>query len=868
MSESAAVPGHAPARSLVSIVRRNDLFARMAGDLENRLVTVTAPAGYGKTELLALIWRSARRRGQCAIWIDLQKGWGRTEVAQALASALATSPGELEAVLNAASAEAPVTLIFDKAEMTEDGAEAIDWLLDQISAGVRIAVSGRRLPRLRLSRMRMRGLLAEYGPEDLAFDRGEMQQILGQRLRPEVFERAADTLAGWPALVQLAAQILARDTRVSTQKMVLDGTHPILRDFIVEEVMPELGDVERALMRASRDLLDFTPEIVLDLAGRPHDLENLAITERMPPLILANGQRAGWFRRHPVVGAALEACLDETAEERSIRLQHASRLFAARGHLEQAVLYASMAGDYQLAVRTIEAAGGADLFLRAGLLVLRGIMHAVPHDVVRTTPSLRLCRAVLLAKSGLIQEARSTIRTMKDELGAGQIVGDRRLEALLEHLSSLFDVYEDRRLDRPWTDRLEQMIADTPAEETWRLGWIHNSLAIAYTRSVDLDLAQRHAQRALQCYRDEGSVYPQIFMLVHLSFIGLQANRMDDAWTYGRDAENLIRSRQWADENLLAIAQVPLAALCYVKGDVNGARDMLERALPVMAAGEGWVDFFAVGYVTLARAHYSLNRSAAGLSLARDALAQGGGVAEARGLPRLRTALALAEIELLTQAGQFDEAASLARRLPDTETVEVWRTRREWAEAQLAMARLALRTGAVAEAGSRLQAVTAWAGDRPEWQGVMLRVSLLEIERACLGEDQRAALVWLEAAARSAAAGGQVQQAHDETGLPNLVRALVRRVGIGKLSPVAAELVTRIARGPATEGGLLSPRETEILRLLDEGLSNKMIARRLDLSEATVKFHMKNLFAKLGVGRRSLAVAVARTNGLIKPTDV
>jgi LuxR family maltose regulon positive regulatory protein len=61
-----------------------------------------------------------------------------------------------------------------------------------------------------------------------------------------------------------------------------------------------------------------------------------------------------------------------------------------------------------------------------------------------------------------------------------------------------------------------------------------------------------------------------------------------------------------------------------------------------------------------------------------------------------------------------------------------------------------------------------------------------------------------------------------------------------------------------TQEGLFSLRELDVLRELQKGLSNKEIARALALSEATVKFHLKNLFGKLGVSRRGMAVVVAK----------
>ena len=70
-----------------------------------------------------------------------------------------------------------------------------------------------------------------------------------------------------------------------------------------------------------------------------------------------------------------------------------------------------------------------------------------------------------------------------------------------------------------------------------------------------------------------------------------------------------------------------------------------------------------------------------------------------------------------------------------------------------------------------------------------------------------------------------------------------------------------ISRAQAPGG--LSARETEILTLIAEGLSNKEIARSLDIGPETVKSHLKSIFTKLGVERRAQAVSRAQTLGLV-----
>jgi LuxR family maltose regulon positive regulatory protein len=67
----------------------------------------------------------------------------------------------------------------------------------------------------------------------------------------------------------------------------------------------------------------------------------------------------------------------------------------------------------------------------------------------------------------------------------------------------------------------------------------------------------------------------------------------------------------------------------------------------------------------------------------------------------------------------------------------------------------------------------------------------------------------------------------------------------------------------APSSGLLTTKEGEILRLLAKGMSNKQIAQTLDVRDATIKWHVKNLFGKLGVGSRRHAVGQARLTGLL-----
>ncbi len=79
----------------------------------------------------------------------------------------------------------------------------------------------------------------------------------------------------------------------------------------------------------------------------------------------------------------------------------------------------------------------------------------------------------------------------------------------------------------------------------------------------------------------------------------------------------------------------------------------------------------------------------------------------------------------------------------------------------------------------------------------------------------------------------------------------------------AIPVIGRQAERNPTAEEPLSPREIDILRLLDRGLSNKEIARALGLTINTVKWYLKNIYTKLGVARRGESVAAARRRRIL-----
>lgn len=98
---------------------------------------------------------------------------------------------------------------------------------------------------------------------------------------------------------------------------------------------------------------------------------------------------------------------------------------------------------------------------------------------------------------------------------------------------------------------------------------------------------------------------------------------------------------------------------------------------------------------------------------------------------------------------------------------------------------------------------------------------------------------------------------------PEELAAAVRTAAAGK-SALAPAVALRLMDRMRTPAAALSRRETEVLQLVADGLSNAQISKRLFLSQATVKSHLVHIYTKLEVDSRTSAVAAATARGLIR----
>jgi LuxR family transcriptional regulator, maltose regulon positive regulatory protein len=211
-------------------VRRSSLIERLAR-ADHPIVSVVAPAGYGKTTLLSQ-WAEAN--GQAFAWVSLEEPDNDPKVLltyvaealdqvepvgervfSALASPGSSVPGSVVPRLGSAfsSMTAPVALVLDDVHVLHNPEcrAAVSVLADHVPGGSQLVLAGRDEPPLRIARLRAEGKVLEIGPGELSLTRGEAASLLaaaGAVLGEDEVAALHQRTEGWPAGMYLAALYL------------------------------------------------------------------------------------------------------------------------------------------------------------------------------------------------------------------------------------------------------------------------------------------------------------------------------------------------------------------------------------------------------------------------------------------------------------------------------------------------------------------------------------------------------------------------------------------------------------------------------------------------------------------------------------
>ncbi len=853
-------------RDAAATVARRHLSLPAPGE---RIVVVAAPLGFGKTTLVASWFREGSLANGASAWLALDAAWRdpahfeRSLLAaldrptpaggSGTFSAMVTPETSALAVLDAIRRDPkPRTLFLDDVHELCGAAslDTLNRLLHATPDHVRWVLTTRDAANLNLASLTARGRVRWITQHELRFGADEVLELSRRLKRPRdtaAVQRLLGLTEGWPALVQL--------TLAGGDASPVAGTDLLVNDFIHQRFIKGLPAERQEALFTMAALGEFTPRL-LEQLGVLRAREALAeagtlgiaqararvddeVLYALHPLLAESAlarlagdgrganqlrrEAAHWWHAHgdPYRAIRLALAGGDAAQARAYLRGYARQLVQAEGRHETYLeLLAQIEGRDSSADALLQwFAAWALVFLRRWVEAEGRLARAEREAGPDSVP---------LAHAGL--SVRAVMAALRDDADAAQIHALRWLEQASDeepfHRGAVFSV----------------------------LGFAHK----CHSRFAQAEQALREAQFAFERARlPYGLMWVRVVSAVAL----LKAGRH-------RDARAEIAAALPADPaadrtGLVAMLRAMHALLLYERGLLTEATSEAEAALPLLPH-QGVVDAMVAGYVAAAR----LQAARGDLSAALDAAAEGERIGSARGFVRLQLTMAAERALLLLHAGDADGAWRIAADVglqPESarSALHLDKAERLWARLDLAYGRVeaALRW---ADAGHARARANGQNYKQAEMQ--MLRARALH----AAGNEPAATRAMMDSLALAAAHGYQRLYVDEGPALVPLLRAAIApgSPGAGTSAANHAGQIVRAlepsassAGAPAADDARASEREMEILILLAEGMSNNDVAMRLVLTEGTVKWHLHNLYAKLGVRNRTGALREARARG-------
>ena len=356
-------------------VRRSSLIERLARGNPRPIVSVVAPAGYGKTTLLSQ-W--AECNGQAFAWVTVDEGDNDpkvllTYVAQALdavepidgrvfdalASPVSSVPGSVVPRLGSAfsSMTSPVVLLLDDVHTlhNRECRAALSALADHVPGGSRLALAGRAEPPLRIARLRAEGRILEVGPGDLSLTPEEASSLLLNAdvalSEDEVAELHRRT-EGWPAGLYLAALYLREGGPLASAAVSFGGGDRLVSEYMESEFLARISRRQRVFLTRTAVLERLSGPLcdaVLELSGSAVTLADLA---RSNLLLVPLDRRGEWYRYHHLFRDMLLAELERLEPGLIPVLRRRAAGWCVRNGLPEEAL------EYSMAAEDVDAAAG------------------------------------------------------------------------------------------------------------------------------------------------------------------------------------------------------------------------------------------------------------------------------------------------------------------------------------------------------------------------------------------------------------------------------------------------------------------------------------------------------------------------------
>lgn len=896
------------------LVPRPRLQEQILQGLRGPLTLVIAPAGFGKTTLVASCITGC---GMPVAWLSLDKNDNQTgRFLSYLTAALQETDnriGSEAAQLRAASQQAPpetilislineldtasreMALVLDDYQFISSQAvhEQVTFLLEHCPNTFHLVIATRSDPLLPLARLRARGQTVELRAADLRFTELEAAQflndVMGLHLDVESVVALAERTEGWIAGLQMAALSMRDREDVLGFIEGFSGTNRYILDYLLEEVLASQSPEMQHFLLCTSILERLTAPLCDALLKDERRLSGFILHAERSSFILDYLERASlflvpldderqWYRYHHLFADLLRARLDQIYPGLAPQLQaRAAAWHEQHGSVLEAIHHASLVPDDERVERLIKQ-NYLEMMNRGEMSWVRFWMGNLSKELVYRRPWLCLYEAMnrswfgqLEQASLLLNEAEKRIRAEGSATGAQSMLGyhayvKSRVTAMQGDTQRAIEYCLFARENVP-ADSLDMQID------------FSITLGYEYFLYGDFISANKILNETIQSGNIAGAINNPVAAYCLLARSQFYQGRLHEADDLLQKAAQLIHEPGGQYLGAVGLVEVETAALLCEWNDLDAALVRLKRGLEHLPWW-GKTDDFCLAYMILARTQ----------------LAQGNRTDAAGAIEKAA--------QLIQTCGVFSEARSAV----ETAQVKMWLVQRDWSAVNrwvvtlekrfdshapfryedelthITQARVFIAQNKLDEAIRLLSCLeeSAQSGGR---QGKLIEIVILKaLALRGAGNNAQADLA-LTKSLNLAEPSGYVRLFLDE-GQPMqlLLAQWLAHAGAGPLRNYAVRLLIAFDTEPLavavpqenafltddpsarSEQALVEPlsqRELEVLHLIALGRTNQEIAGQLSVAPGTVKAHTASIYRKLDVANRTEAVARARQLGIL-----
>ncbi|MGU1098893.1 LuxR C-terminal-related transcriptional regulator [Pseudomonas aeruginosa] len=796
----------------------------------------------------------------------------------------------------------PLLLVLDDYHLAQGAVldRCLQFLLNHLPEGLVLLVTSRQRPDWHLARLRLSRQLLELSEQDLrltAEESGALMAASGLELDEDALDALLERSEGWVAGLRL--WLLARGDPEEQVSPGVHGADELIRDYLLEEVIERQPPEVQAFLAQTARFERFCAELcdtVREAGDSAAILDHLQQHQVFLVPLDENGQ---WFRYHHLFSDLLLArpLPDFGPSAGSLHLR-ACGWFSRHGLLDQAVEQALRAGQPDVAASLVQNLSEEQLLAEQNIATLLRWKMDLPDSLLASTPRLILLYGWALALACQLDAAEELAGQLARFLPAPDESAQRDLLAQWQALSGVI------ARGRGDIDKAEahcrEALQDLAGERYGtRLQCLSTLSNLAVTRG-DFWQARNYNRDALEFAQRYGN--PLFEALVHYDRARvLQARgevaRAEEEVRQGLERlQHLPAQRRYAVRGRLllyrgylrSLALQPDEARKWIKQGIEETRSCRDVSLVigycVLASLEGRLGNYAAAFARLGDVERLMHAwdippiyYLAAITLIKCELWLAQGQTELAGVwlqrlggtyggqaatpPECSPLLPLLVVLLQAGLARRPQCAVLPRRAGQPIQTPGGLLRASFAARQAGRER---REGRPEEAARRLDRLARSTREN----GALLPARLALGQLAALHLEQgreREALATLQQAMEGAVGGALLPLHELLVQQPEWLREQLQRF---PACPGAQRMRALLPEPPAEPAGgageVLSGRELAVLELIAQGLSNQEISERLFISLHTVKSHARHINDKLGVERRTQAVARAKHMGLLR----